>query len=174
MRKLGSFLLMMLFVIFAAAIIAQESGSSELGFTMFISVFHRGGMPPNTHLLDVRITNKSNQTSCETIQANYSWKFKISVLLDGMPLEEREGIQKIRKQGTPKGYGSFRMLRCTKPGESATQELNITNFYDMSKPGKYEITVTRETDPDHPEKSVTVKSNTLTIVVPEPGAAARQ
>ena len=131
-------------------------------------------MPANTHLVNVKITNKSNQTSCETIQANYSWKFKIAVLLDGMPLEEREEIQKIRKQGTPKGYGSFRMLRCTKPGETATQGLNITNFYDMSKPGTYEITVTRETDPDHPDKSVTVKSNTITIVVPEPAAEAPQ
>jgi hypothetical protein len=29
-----------------------------------------------------------------------------------------------------------------------------------------------ESDPKHPEKSVTVKSNTLTIVVPEPDAEA--
>jgi hypothetical protein len=31
-----------------------------------------------------------------------------------------------------------------------------------------------ETDPDHPEKSVTVRSNTLTIVVPELGITAPQ
>jgi len=40
----------------------------------------------------------------------------------------------------------------------------------MTVPGTYEITVTRETDPWNLAKSVTVKSNTLTIVVPEPGA----
>jgi hypothetical protein len=44
----------------------------------------------------------------------------------------------------------------------------------MSVPGTYEITVTRETDRWNPEKSVTVKSNTLTIVAPEPSAAAPQ
>jgi len=31
--------------------------------------------------------------------------------------------------------------------------------------------VTKETFPGQPEKSVTVKSNTITIVVPEPEAA---
>jgi hypothetical protein len=41
-------------------------------------------------------------------------------------------------------------------------------------PGTYEIAVTRETDRDHPEKSVTVKSNTLTVVVPQPGVGATQ
>jgi hypothetical protein len=41
----------------------------------------------------------------------------------------------------------------------------------MSQPGTYEITVSRETDTGHPDKSVSVKSNTLTIVVPEPEAA---
>ena len=44
----------------------------------------------------------------------------------------------------------------------------------MTVPGTYEITVTRETFPWNPEKSVTVKSNTITIVVPEPEANAPQ
>jgi hypothetical protein len=172
MRRLGSFLVMMVFVIFAAVATSQTTGNSEPGFTLSISVFHRGGMPPNTHLLDVKTTNTSNVRSCETVRPNHSWKFNISVLLDGIPLEEKEGIQKIRKEGIPRGYGGFVQLWCTKPGESALEELNVTDFYDMSKPGTYEITVSRETDPDHPDKSVTVKSNTLTIVVPQPEAVA--
>jgi hypothetical protein len=50
----------------------------------------------------------------------------------------------------------------------------VSTEYDLTVPGTYEITVTRETDRWHPEKSVTVKSNTLTIVVAEPGASAPQ
>jgi hypothetical protein len=42
----------------------------------------------------------------------------------------------------------------------------------MSDPGTYEVTVSRETDPDHPDRSVTVKSNTITITVPEPETEA--
>jgi hypothetical protein len=51
-----------------------------------------------------------------------------------------------------------------KPGGSFQRLLELSQRYDMSRPGNYEITVTRETDPEHPEKSVTVKSNTITIV----------
>jgi hypothetical protein len=48
----------------------------------------------------------------------------------------------------------------------------VSSEYDLTAPGTYEITVTRETDRWHPERSVTVKSNTITIVVPEPEAGA--
>jgi len=41
----------------------------------------------------------------------------------------------------------------------------------MIEPGTYEITVSRDSDLEHPEKGVTVTSNTLTFVVPEPDAA---
>jgi hypothetical protein len=54
------------------------------------------------------------------------------------------------------------------PGESGTRYLPFAVDYPLCKPGTYEITVSRESDPEHPEKSVTVQSNTLTIVVPEP------
>jgi hypothetical protein len=40
----------------------------------------------------------------------------------------------------------------------------------MTKPGTYTISVSKETFPWNPEKSVTVKSNTITIVVPKPEA----
>ena len=52
------------------------------------------------------------------------------------------------------------------PGESIDDYLSIGGRYDMTKPGTYEITVCRETFPYNPEKSVTVKSNIVTIVVP--------
>lgn len=46
--------------------------------------------------------------------------------------------------------------------------------YDMTKPGIYEVTVSRETAPDDPAKSVTVKSNTITITVPRPDPPAEE
>ena len=60
------------------------------------------------------------------------------------------------------------------PGKVVKFTLWVSSEYDMTVPGTYEITVTRETDRWNPEKSVTVKSNTITIVVPEPGVVATQ
>ena len=57
------------------------------------------------------------------------------------------------------------------PGQSWTRYLNPDWDYPMTKPGIYEITVSRQTDLLHPGKSVIVKSNSLTIVVPDPKAA---
>ena len=54
-------------------------------------------------------------------------------------------------------------------GGSLQDILGVTGAFDMSAPGTYEITVGRETDPEHAETSVTVRSNVLTIEVPEPG-----
>jgi hypothetical protein len=167
MKKLGLFSVVMVFIFSAIVAVAQTTGNSEPGFTLSISVFHRGGVPPNTHTIVVKTTNISNVTSCETISANFHWNFKISVLLDGLPIEERPEIQKIRKeQGRPNGFGSFHELRCTKPGATERDEIEITGFYDMSRPGTYDVTLSRETDPKHPDQSITVKSNTITIVVP--------
>ncbi|UWZ84100.1 hypothetical protein [Occallatibacter riparius] len=56
------------------------------------------------------------------------------------------------------------------PGYTSYDYLLVGGRYDMSKPGKYEITIARETDPDHPGQSVTVTSNTLAILVPDPTA----
>jgi hypothetical protein len=52
--------------------------------------------------------------------------------------------------------------------------VSLAAKYDVSRPGTYEVTVSRETDPDHPDKSVMVKSNTLTVIVPNAGADATQ
>ncbi len=53
--------------------------------------------------------------------------------------------------------------------------LYLRNFgwdYPLDVPGTYAITVSRESDPEHPEKSVTVTSNTLTVTVSEEEAKA--
>ncbi|MGO8786005.1 MAG: hypothetical protein ACLQVL_01300 [Terriglobia bacterium] len=93
----------------------------------------------------------------------------ISVLYNGVPLEEKDAA---RRQYWEKHYSQY----CTfgggvngiKPGESGEYLVSVAFIYDVSRPGTYDITVAMETDPYHPEKSVTVKSNTITVVVPEP------
>ncbi len=56
------------------------------------------------------------------------------------------------------------------PSKSVKLTLWASAEYDMTEPGTYEITVTRETDPWSPDRSVTVKSNIINIIVPEPEA----
>jgi hypothetical protein len=165
----------MIFAMQAGILCAQKTEYSDLGFTLAISILYRGGMPPNTHTLEVKLTNTSFVERRETITAcNSLWQYNITVVRDGILLEEKDAIQKIRKQGELercRGYGGFKFLRQIKPGEASIDELPVTDFYDMSRPGTYEISVTEETDPHHPDGSFTVRSNTITIVVPKPEVA---
>jgi hypothetical protein len=123
----------------------------------------------------VRVTNISNEMirggGCLALRGMYN----ILIVYNGVPMEETDAVRKLKKYrkedgGCTSGNPTWRL----KPGEYHDDPLEVTEFYNMSKPGTYEITVTKDTFPDHPEKSAAIKSNTLTIVVPEPGAAAPQ
>jgi hypothetical protein len=58
------------------------------------------------------------------------------------------------------GHAVFRSL---KPGESVTDEQDISGLDDLSQPGQYAIQVSRRTSDK--EKDGLVKSNTITITV---------
>jgi hypothetical protein len=145
---------------------------------------------PGTHILLVKYTN-----TADTIQRDdcvvTPWEYKVAVLRDGVPAEKRNVSTKKTDESDEanEADGSqhpihikalYRGNSCSsdgkglKPGESVKFSLWVSSEYDMTVPGRYDITVTRETDRWHPEKSVTVRSNTLTIVVPEPGSTAPQ
>lgn len=155
--------------------VAQTEGDSKPGFTLVISMVRRGGMPPNTHYVLVSQKNTSNRVNNEPSCMAYRGMYDFTVTYNGMPMEETDAVRHLKMTREVRNCGSGpRPQRLTRPGESMELELAVTDYYDMSRPGVYEITVTKETDPDHPDKSITVKSNTLTIVVPEPGVETPQ
>jgi hypothetical protein len=147
---------------------AQTSGKPEPGFTLTLSEGHRGSIVASYQVLVVKLTNISKEvidrTACDLAGRMYS----LEVVYNGVPVEKTEAERKWRKKmDAGECYGG-EMIEHTKPGESRSD----TFCYNTTKPGTYEITATRETFPGQPEKSVTVKSNTLTVVVPEPGKTA--
>ena len=138
---------------------------------------------PGTHILLVKYTNISDaiqQDGCMVTPVAYN----VVVLRDGSPVERRKLKRTIEEDNEKDGSSKRIKVDLTeadscqgvdkglKPGESVKFPLWVSSAYDLTTPGTYEITVTRETDRWNPEKSVTVRSNTLTIIVPEPEAVA--
>ncbi len=135
---------------------------------------------PGTFILSVKYTNTSEtvqRDACAVIPDAYN----LVVLRDGVAVEKRKSKQEAesnsedgstgaRIEVTQMGPNCHSDNKGLNPGQSVTFPLWVSSDYDMTVPGTYDITVTRETDRWNPEKSVTVRSNTLTIVVPEPGA----
>jgi hypothetical protein len=97
----------------------------------------------------------------------------LSVYYNGAPLEEKDAANRRRWEKHYSQNCSFAggVNAAIKPGQSHEYLVSVAFKYDVSVPGTYRVTATMESDPNHPEKSVTVKSNTITFVVPEPEAA---
>jgi hypothetical protein len=178
MRKFATIFSVMLIAMQALAACAQTPESQTLNFTLAIEEKPlEAENSPGTHILLVKYTNISDTVQRDPCVVS-PWEYKLVVLRDGTPAEKRNAHKKKTEEPVPPGAIKLELDErkvCSatdrlSPGQSVKFPLWVSSEYDMTAPGTYDITVTRETDPWNPEKSVTVKSNTLTVVVPEPGA----
>jgi hypothetical protein len=172
MRKLTIYSIVTALSMQAAVIFAQAPQKPEPPITLTISEYHHE-LGPMFDRVSMIVTNTSKEVFFEPGCSDMRGLYNISVSYNGVTLEEKDAAaRRLAEQA----------VLCThelginpiKPGESIYRWFDLAYRYDLSRPGTYEVTISRETDPDHPEKSVTVKSNTLTVVVPEPEAAASQ
>jgi hypothetical protein len=164
MRKLATHFVVMIIVMQTILACAQMSGNQEPGFTL--SLKEEGRIGPGYHTLIVTLTNTSKEIMHRTVCDSWGDMYNLEVVYNGIPVEKTEAEKERRKQlesGDCFGGGGSARAEHTKPGESRED----IRYYFTTKPGIYEIIATRETFPGHPEKSVTVKSNAITIVVPE-------
>jgi hypothetical protein len=129
-------------------------------------------MPGQQEFREIRVIeiNTSNEPLYEAGCWEHQGVFRISVAYNGVHLEERSRAARNRREARSKQTPCMLSLSSAvlNPGESWTRYLVFSADYSLCKPGTYEITVSRESDLEHPEKSVTVKSNVLAITVPEP------
>jgi len=98
----------------------------------------------------------------------------IAVIHDGIPMQmdERRWAAKYyraAKKG-PALCDEISWEQKAQPGGAIGNPLDLSNFYDLSKPGKYEVTLTKEPFSSDSPINVAVRSNTVTINVPEPKA----
>jgi hypothetical protein len=120
------------------------------------------------HPLRVVSTNISDEDFPVSGCAVERGLYQISVLYNGVPLKEKDEAGRLRSEAEAKiTYCPQDLKMSVPPGGTFEDVIWVSGRYDMSEPGTYEITVRRETYPNNRGKHVTVKSNTLTIVVPE-------
>lgn len=69
-----------------------------------------------------------------------------------------------RDPRVPVNYGS-RTARTLSPGESFIDQVTVTRFYDLTRPGQYTISVSRSMPPRQNLGNGTIKSNAITLTV---------
>jgi hypothetical protein len=182
MRPRAPYFLILLLALQTAALRAQTREAAEPRFALTIAEYHHE-FGPTFDRVTVRMTNISNEVITEPGCAQWRGLYVFSVLYNGAPLEEKDAAaRRVREVKDAQFCTQEAGTNKIKLGESIDRWFSLSSLYDVSKPGTYEVTVLKETDPKpdasrpgtylerapgDPDRSVTVKSNTLTIVVPE-------
>jgi hypothetical protein len=119
------------------------------------------GMPRRSQGSGLSLRNTKEGT---TICASHGVFHRLKVFNGNPVAPTKEDLQfdQALDQGNCIGASAAKVLQ---PGESKRTFLS----YDTTKPGTYEFTVEQGTFPRYPAKNVMVRSNTVTIVVPDPG-----
>ena len=122
--------------------------------------------------LVVRFTSLASSWIAEDSCARYDGFYRFIVNHNGAPIEETPEQKRLRKSlqngDCPWGPGPAR------GGFNPGEHMDYIQHYNAAKPGTYQIAVEEVTVPDHPEWGLTIRSNTITFVVPksEDGSAS--
>jgi hypothetical protein len=164
--------LLLLLVLVVNALGAQTTEKPNARLTLIVAL-----LQPNSHTpgkavfryLEVVETNVSFEAIWEEGCLENRGVYGISILYNGVPLKERDAAARKKREANPAPC-MVPVPDIIQPFESRTRDLYFSWDYPMCKSGIYEITVSRQSDLEHPGKSVTIKSNTITVVVPKSDA----
>lgn len=155
---------------------AQLAEKQAPRFTLTIAAGKENEDYTGDYSVMVTEKNVSNRPLRETVCVPFLLdpKIQIAASYNGVPMEmdETKSDVKLREK--------FEKGQATCPNDfedeanagggakvEFTDYLEISKLYDMSKAGKYEFTVSRNSDWEHPEEGVMVSSNKLAIVIPD-------
>jgi hypothetical protein len=168
MKRIRFYCLLVLFAVQMLPLDAQTTKSVAPGFRLTLSLGrHSGEIPKKFQVLLIAYTNISDKVEYENMCGNFGNLYHLAVTYNGVPQIESEDIQKERKiRQSGRCHNFSGPQRNLQPGESREDNL----YYDTTRPGIYVFTVDVDTSPLDAQNNVTVTSNTITVVVPAPGA----
>jgi hypothetical protein len=93
-------------------------------------------------------------------------QYKMIVLRDFVPAAETDALRELKRIQ----HMDWAPVKTIWPpldfaGVSRTISMDLSDYYDMSMPGQYQVTVTRGTVPFDESSSIVVRSNTITLTV---------
>jgi hypothetical protein len=145
--------------------ITQTVGKPTPGFTLTLEEAHVAGIAASYQALMVAHTNISTKTDYESYCGAFGGLYHLIVMYNGVPIRESKETTKhrqIAESGRCLGRGS--PARNLQPAQSREDYL----YYHAVKSGTYAFTVEEKAFLGDSSSDVTVKSNTVTIVVPKP------
>ena len=146
---------------------AQSAQSAKPAFSLEISMPNDVVQVGSVTTVNVVLTNTSNHEIATFRLLGWGRGYEVDVrnTQGKRPRDAREVLAEKNKGAkgpirTMIRGGSVRTVRL-QPGQSMRDEINLTQMYDLSEPGKYTIQVQRTDD----ESKTVAKSNTIIVTV---------
>ncbi|MDR3713370.1 MAG: hypothetical protein P4L51_11175 [Puia sp.] len=168
MKRLVMYLVVLLFALQTGAIATQEREEPKPTFKLSIEVDEsRTRWNPDLHRLVVRFTRVSMGIEVQRFHDEAEGMYNMIVLHDGVLAKETPAMRALRNFRKRDGNPTIRFPQLLKTGEIWITTLDVSDYYEMTHPGTYQVTVTRASDPGNPTYSFLVRSNTVAFVVPQ-------
>jgi hypothetical protein len=145
-------------------------------FNLALSVSGHVSFQPSVLDLVITLTNTStNVMYFDSPCGAFGGLFKVDVALNGVPMDEPELARK-KREGYEGGESKGGFCSGSDPGRRAApgESLEYHLYWDAKEIGTYDFAVERKTFPHDLANSVTIKSNTVSLVMPQPAAKKDQ
>jgi hypothetical protein len=160
--------------------LAGKSTRDAIDFALRVLQFSPSDCEPSDPVLLVTETNLPGGVVHENgcLPLTIPPAFNILVMHDGLPIkmDERRWVARSLKEARehPALCNGVSWEEGAGPGGVIRIPLDLSDLYDLSKSGRYEVTLTEDAVAGDSTKSLTVKSNTACFTVPEPVTAKSQ
>ena len=164
----ASAILLLAMIVTGSICSAQTVAKRAPDFSLTIST-PKSTIPSRGKKTYVPIHVLQKNTSQHTINigrsSNPAFWYQMTVLLDGNPAPHTELYKRLTAPPAPNApvIMDFFSVKL-KPGKTRDLGVSLSDYYDFSTPGQYQITFARGTDPGQPD-NVMVYSNTITVTV---------
>ncbi|HTW45929.1 MAG TPA: hypothetical protein VMD58_10315 [Acidobacteriaceae bacterium] len=128
---------------------------------------------PALHRVLVTLTNVSSSILVNQFHTESLNMYNMVVLRNGIPAPETDAMKALAQYRKVDRFPAIRHPFVLYPGQTYTTSLDVSDYYDMSQPGTYQITITRQSLPLNPAYSTLVRSNSITTTVPPQTAASQ-
>jgi hypothetical protein len=115
--------------------------------------------------LIVKEKNLTNQAWDLPESLDVSAGFRVEIVRNGNPVPKtKEMLAREAARKVPFGGGSM-FSWSIRPDQEVETDFPIAEFYDMTAPGVYRITLTYDTNSYDLTKNIPIRSNTITVTV---------
>ena len=142
----------------------EEWGEETEGYTISIATDKENYLPGEMITLSVKLKNMSEGDTKILLVAKFA-SYQIEVVL---PTREQAPLTLYGKKMLEASQSFVRAVVPLKAGEEIGTSFNLNRFFDMTLSGEYRISVSRKVwERDNIEKTATVNSNTVVVVINE-------